>query len=183
MLKKILIGIGALVVLIAAVAGFMIYRGYSLSPQDTAELTNGDLKVLVDYCRPSVRDRVVFGEEAAGALQPYGQYWRLGANESTEIEFNQNVLLVDQEIEAGRYRMYTVPGENYFEFILNSELGVWGAIEPDKTLDVASIKVPVKQGEHVEKFTIRLEPLYDNSIKMFLEWSDVQLEIPVIATN
>ena len=181
MLKKILIGIGALVVLIAAIAGYMIYRGYSLSPQDTAELTNGDLNVLVEYCQPSVRDRVVFGTEEEGALQPYGKYWRLGANESTEIEFNQNVLLVDKEIEAGRYRMYTVPGENYFEIILNSELGVWGAIEPDKSKDVASIQVPVKKGEHVEVFTIRLEPLYDTSVKMYLEWSTVQLEVPIIA--
>ncbi|WP_421878574.1 DUF2911 domain-containing protein [Marinoscillum sp.] len=183
MIKKILIGVGILVVLLAAGAGYMIYRGYALSPSDQVQLTNGDLEVSVDYCRPSVRDRLIFGQSEEGALQPYGQYWRLGANESTEIEFNQDILLVDQEIPKGRYRMYTVPGEHYFELFLNSELGVWGAIEPNKELDLASVMIPVQKADPTEQFTIRLEPLYDNSVKLFMEWSNVRLEVPVIVNN
>lgn len=181
MWKKILIGVGIVAVVLAAAYGYLSYRNYSLSPRGKAELENGGLSVSVDYCRPSVRDRVIFGTEEDEALQPYGQYWRLGANEATEIEFSKDVLFVDQEIAKGRYRIYAIPGKNYFELILNSELGKWGAMEPNKELDLASIKVPVKAIDSVEQFTIKLEPLYDNSVKLFMEWSNTQLEVPIVA--
>ena len=180
MLKKILIGVGVVVVLLGAAFGYLQYRNYSLSPRGTAELENGGLEIMVDYCRPSVRDRVIFGTAEEGALQPYGQYWRLGANEATEIEFKQDVLLVDQEIKKGRYRLYAIPGEYYFDLVLNSSFG-WGAFEPDSTQDVATVKVPVLKGDFTEQFTISLEPLYDNSQKLVIKWAETKLEVPIIA--
>ena len=67
MLKKILIGVGVVVVLLGAAFGYLQYRNYSLSPRGTAELENGGLEIMVDYCRPSVRDRVIFGTAEEGA--------------------------------------------------------------------------------------------------------------------
>ena len=101
-------------------------------------------------------------------------------NEATEIEFKQDVLLVDQEIKKGRYRLYAIPGEYYFDLVLNSSFG-WGAFEPDSTQDVATVKVPVLKGDFTEQFTIDLEPLYDNSQKLIIQWAEIKLEVPVIA--
>lgn len=158
----------------------MYYRNYSLSPKGEASLKSGGLEVVVNYCRPSVRDRQVFGSVDSGALQPYGQYWRLGANEATEIEFNQNVLLVDKEIKKGKYRLYAIPGEYYFDLIVNTSFG-WGYSVPDSTQDVATIKVPVLKGDFTEQLTISLEPLYDNSEKLKIQWAETKLEVPIIA--
>lgn len=180
MIRKIVIAIVVLVVLLGGAYLYLDYRNYSLSPKGEASLTNGDLEVKITYCRPSVRDRLIFGTAEDDALQPYGQYWRLGANEATEITFNQNVLLVDQEIQKGTYRMYAIPDKNYFELKLNNELGEWGAFEPDSAQDLVSIQVPANDSEHTEQFTISLEPLYDNSIKAIFEWSTVELELPII---
>lgn len=181
MLKKILIGIGVLVILAGSGYGYLYYRNYSLSPRGEATLNNGGLDVSIKYCRPSVRERLIFGKEEDAALQPYGKYWRLGANEATEITFNKDVLFVDQEVKSGTYRMYAVPGENYFEIKLNSELGKWGAFEPDYTLDVTKVLLGTMPSEHTEQFTIKLEPLYDNSVKVIFSWSDVTFSLPIIA--
>lgn len=181
MIKKILIGVGIVVVLLGAAFAYLQYRNYSLSPRGQAEVMNGELQVTVDYCRPSVRDRVIFGTAEEDALQPYGQYWRFGANEGTEIEFNKNVLLVDQEVNKGRYRLYAIPDKNYFKLIISSSTDEWGYSEPDHSLDIATIQIPVLKGEHTEQFTIQLEPLYDNSLKLVAQWAETKLEVPIIA--
>ncbi|MGB0432651.1 MAG: DUF2911 domain-containing protein, partial [Bacteroidia bacterium] len=86
MLKKILIGLGVLVVLVAAAAFYLNHRNRTLSPPQQELWTSGDgAEFEVNYSAPSVRDRLVFGTAEQEPLQPFGQYWRLGANESTEI--------------------------------------------------------------------------------------------------
>lgn len=180
MRKKILISVGVVIVLLGAAFLYLNYRNYSLSPRGEASLENGGLSVSITYCRPSVRDRVVFGTEEEDALQPYGKYWRLGANESTEITFNQDVLLVDQPISKGTYKMYAIPGAQYFEFRLNSELDTWGYSEADTDLDVLSVKVPVVPADHTEQFTMEVEPLYDSSVRILVKWAKIKMEIPVI---
>lgn len=180
MLKKILIGVAILVVILAAAFAYLNYRNRTLSPPGTAALTAGDLTISVTYSRPSVRGRVIFGTKEQGALQPYGEYWRLGANEATEIAFNRDVTFNDQPAKAGTYRMYAVPGAQTFDIALNSELGEWGAMEPDYSLDVLHTKIPVqKTSSPVEQYTITLKPA-GNGADVILEWSDTRLVIPVM---
>jgi hypothetical protein len=180
MLKKILISLGVVVVLLVAAYFYLDNRNRTLSPRGAANLTNGELTVDITYSRPSVRDRLIFGTEDDEALQPYGKYWRLGANESTEVTFSQDVLLVDQPVKKGTYRMYAIPGPQYFELRLNSELGEWGAFEADSELDILSVMIPVLPSEHTEQFTIALEPLYDTGVKIVFKWDKIKMEVPVI---
>jgi hypothetical protein len=179
MLKKILIGAAVLVVIFGAALFYLNNRNRALSPPGSASLSNDDLTVSITYSRPSVRERLVFGTKEQKALQPYGEYWRLGANESTEITFNQNVIFNSEKVEAGTYRIYAVPGPETFEIGLNSELGKWGYSEPDYKLDVVKTKVPVqKLTTPVEQFTITLTKA-ENGIDAVFDWSDVRLTIPV----
>lgn len=179
MLKKILIGLAIVIAILAAGMFYLNNRNRTMSPPGKAELTSGDLTVSIPYSRPSVRSRVIFGTEEQKALQPYGKYWRLGANESTEITVNQDVNFNDQPIKAGTYRMYAVPGPDTFEIILNSELGKWGAFEPDHALDILHTKVPVqKLTTPVEQYTINLKPI-DKGVDVVFEWSDTQFTVPV----
>jgi hypothetical protein len=180
MKKKILIGVVAIVLILAAAIAYMNYRNYSLSPRGEAQLTNGSLAVSITYSRPSVRGRVIFGTKEQGALQPYGAYWRLGANEATEITFNKDVTVNGNSLKAGSYRFYAIPGSTEFEIIANNELGIWGVFEPDPSRDVMKIKVPVERIAPVEQFTISLAP-DDAGIKIIFEWSDVRFVVPVKA--
>src|SRR6267378_8507625 len=99
---------------------------------------------------------VIFGEEKDKALQPYGKYWRLGANAATEITFSKNVNFAGKPVNAGSYRMYAVPGPSSFQVSLNSELGIYFAIrEPNYSLDVLKVDAPVTAAPNeTEQLTI-----------------------------
>lgn len=179
MRKKILIGVGVFVVLIAAAVFYLNNRNRTLSPSGSAELANGGVTVSLTYSRPSVRSRIIFGTKAEGALQPYGVYWRLGANESTEVTFDTNVLFNGQPLDKGTYKIYTMPGPDSFEVIVNTELGQWGAFEPDHSLDILKSAVPVvKDGSMTEQHTITLTP-GDGGVDINVAFEKVKFTIPV----
>jgi hypothetical protein len=179
MKKKVLLSILVLVVILVAAGFFLNYRNRSLSPPGEVSLTSGDLQVSVEYSRPSVRGRLIFGKEEEEALLPYGKYWRLGANESTEITFSQDVTFNGEPVKKGTYRIYAFPGETSFEIGLNSELDKWGYSEPDYSQDVLRTKVPVeKTTESVEQYTITMEKT-EGGIDVIFAWSDRRFKIPV----
>ncbi|HLT75424.1 MAG TPA: DUF2911 domain-containing protein [Ohtaekwangia sp.] len=177
--KTIWIIIASIVVLLVAAYAFLMYRNRSLSPPGEVSATTGDLTVSITYSRPSVRERLIFGTEEQEALQPYGKYWRLGANEATEVTFNRDVTFNGSAVKAGTYRMYAVPGPEEFEIALNSQLGQWGAFEPDYELDILKTRVPVAEtSSHVEQFTISL-PVVDSGIDIVFEFGETRFVVPV----
>lgn len=179
--KKVWIGILAAVVVIALVMAYFNYRNRSLSPPGKEALTSGGISVNIEYSRPSVRGRIIFGSESQEALQPYGKYWRLGANEPTTISFNRDVVFNGQAVSAGRYWMYAIPGSEAFEIRLNTGIPWWGTSTPKPENDVIAVSVPVqKTSVPVEQFTISLAP-QGEGMNMIFEWSDVRFEIPIQA--
>jgi len=176
--KKLWIGLAALAVAVAAV--FLYLNGTrALSPPGKEELTAAGMTVTVSYNRPSVRDRLIFGPEDQGALQPFGRYWRLGANEATEISFNRDILFNGSPVGAGTYRMYAIPGADAFEIVLNTQVGESGSSQPGEENDVLRTKVPTQQtAAPVEQFTIRLAP-EEQGMEMLFEWSDTRFVVPL----
>ncbi len=178
MKKKIFIGLG--IVLLAFVL-FLVYTAmFPKSPSKTAVFSDKGLDIKVSYSQPSKRGRLIFGEEKDKALQPYGKYWRLGANAATEITFSKNVNFAGKAINAGRYRMYAVPGPASFQVSLNSEVGVYFANnEPNYSLDVLKVDVPVSIAPtETEQFTINFAG--DSSgVNMDFVWDKVLIRIPI----
>jgi hypothetical protein len=180
MLKKIAIGVGAILLI------FMIYVVYALfiatpvSPPDTVEFSSNGLEISVDYSRPYKKGRVIFGEESEEALQPYGKYWRLGANAATEITFNKDVLFAGEPLSAGTYRMYAIPGAESFKVILNSELDVFFAYnDPDPEMDVLTVEAPVTmQSQETEQFTIEINGNGSGAEIDFI-WDRVLFSVPI----
>jgi hypothetical protein len=180
MKKKILIGVGVFVVLVVVGMIYLNHRNRTLSPPGTTEYSSEEFRFWVDYSRPSVRGRLIFGTEQEDALQPYGQYWRLGANEGTEFECTKNFVISGNVLKAGRYRIYAVPGPEEFEVFISSEIGEWGAFEPDHSNDLFSFKVTRKQLEEaVEQFTCRINSVSDNELEVIFDWNKTSLVIPV----
>lgn len=180
MKKKLLIGLAVVGV---AIAAFLIYSAITppKSPPTTASFSDRGLDINVSYSQPSKRGRLIFGEESEGALQPYGKYWRLGANAATEITFSKDITFAGQPVNAGSYRMYAVPGAEAFKIILNSELGVRfsAAMEPDHSLDLLTVEVPVDPMlSEVETFTISFES--DSvGVNMNMAWDKTLLRVPI----
>lgn len=177
--KRMWIALAVLAVVVIGVFVYLNLRSRGLSPSDEESLTSGGMTVTVKYSRPSVRGRLIFGPEDKDALQPFGEYWRLGANEATEISFNRNILFNGSPVKAGTYRMYAIPGENSFEMALNTELGESGASAPDEDKDVLRTKVQTQRtSAPVETFTISLAP-QNEGIQMVFEWSDTRFVVPL----
>jgi hypothetical protein len=178
MIKKIFIGLGVLLL------AFVLFVAYGImfptSPLKTTEFSDGGLDIKVTYSQPYKKGRLIFGEEKDGALQPYGKYWRLGANAATEITFSKNITIAGQPLNAGTYRMYAVPGATTFQIGLNSELGTFLAVrEPDYSLDVLKVDVPVQTAPtETEQFTINFAS-DSTGIKMDFLWDKVLVSVPI----
>lgn len=179
MKNKIIIGFGIAVLVVIALVVFVDFEDAKESPKDTVAITAGDLNVSVTYGRPSVRGRVIFGTAAEKALQPYGKYWRLGANEATEITINKDVTFNGNALKAGSYRVYAVPGTDAFDIGLNSEIGKWGYDEPDYSKDVLKTSVKAeKLATPVEQLTIAMKEV-EGGISLTMAWANTQLQIPI----
>ncbi len=179
MKKKIFIGIGMVIIAFVLWSLYGLFFAKPASPPDTAERSFGDLTIKVNYSRPYKKGRLIFGDESAGALQPYGKYWRLGANAATEITFNKNVNFAGEPVAAGSYRMYAVPGADTWEVSLNSELGVFfGAREPDYEKDVVKVKIAPGSAPETEQFTIDFEN-DSTGVQMNFIWDKTKVSIPI----
>ena len=181
MKRKIFVGIGVVLTLFVLWSVYGLFFAPKKSPATTASFSDKGLDIKVSYSQPSKRGRLIFGDESAGALQPYGKYWRLGANAATEITFSKDITFAGQPVNAGSYRMYAVPGAAAFKIILNSELGVafTAASEPDHSKDLLTVEIPVDPlTSEVEMFTISFES--DSiGVNMNMAWDKVGLRVPI----
>ena len=176
MKKKIFIGIAAVVLLLLVAVLYLNNRNRTLSPPGATNVSAHGMEVSVAYARPSVRDRLIFGEADDGALQPYGVYWRLGANEPTFLEVSENFSFGDKEIESGKYVIYAIPQEGAMELRLNTDLRMWGYTEPDYDQDIASTIASTTTGAFTEQFTI--EAIEDVAgAKLVFNWGEYQWEL------
>ena len=125
-MRKIVFIIGLILALLAL--GYVINLRYtkSFSPEDIASYNSNGININVYYCQPSKKGRLIFGS-GENALVPYGEIWRTGANEATEIEFSKAVKVNGKQLEAGRYTLFTIPDETSWTVIFNNELDQWGA--------------------------------------------------------
>lgn len=129
--------------------------------------------VKVLYGRPSKEGKEVFGD-----LIPYGEVWRTGYNEATEIKFYKDVQFGGKKVAAGTYVLVTIPGEKAWKIILNSQLDTWGAFQYDPLFNVAEISVPVNEAEELETFSIAFKKKAEQ-IHMVLGWDSTRVKIPL----
>ncbi|MES2517953.1 MAG: DUF2911 domain-containing protein [Bacteroidota bacterium] len=170
-----------LIILAVLASVFVFIRFYytkSFSPSATAEFDGNGLQVTVDYCQPSKKGRLIFGEEKDKALVPYGKWWRTGANEATVIKFSKDVKIAGKSLKAGTYTLFTIPEKNNWTVIINQEVGQWGLSYDDKK-NVLSVPVPSSQADSsAEQFKIDFAE-QPNGADMILQWDSTQVVIPI----
>ena len=167
-------------------------RGTDKSPMDMAYYPDnfahdrkfapkliGDMPAIVriTYSRPAKKEREVFGTK----IVPYGEVWRLGANESTEIKFYQDVTIQGKKVKAGTYSLFAIPTATEWTIILNKDLDFWGAYSYNKENDVLRVSIPTKKtDEVVENFSIQcVKGSNDKEITMKMAWDMTLVEVPI----
>ena len=125
--------------------------------------------ITIDYSKPSKRGRVIFGEK----LQ-YGKVWRTGANETTWIEVSKDVKVEGETLAAGKYGLFTIPGEDEWIIIFSKEWDRWGTIYKEKD-DVLRVKVKPSKGSLTDIFDIKIEDSGD----VVLAWDETKVEFSI----
>ncbi len=134
----------------------------------------------VIYSRPQKNGRIIFADSSVteNVIQYYGQDWRLGANEATEIEFFKEVKINGKKIATGRYILYCIPSADKWKVIINQNLYSWG-LHIDKTKDIAETEIPVaKNNVEVEFFTMHFQKS-TYGCDLVMAWGDVKAVLPI----
>jgi hypothetical protein len=129
----------------------------------------------ITYCQPSKKGRQIFG-----SLVPYGEVWRLGANETTEITITKDIVFNGTNLKAGTYSLLAIPEKDHWTIIVNSDVGQWGSYTYTEKLDVMRFSVPVENLTEViyEPFTIFLDQKNEKAV-INLYWDNVKVSFPI----
>ncbi|MDQ2864407.1 MAG: DUF2911 domain-containing protein [Bacteroidota bacterium] len=145
------------------------------SPPATATGTINGATITIDYSSPAVKGRKIWGD-----LVPYNAVWRTGANEATTFTTSKEIKVEGKSLPAGKYSLYTIPGEKEWVFIFNSQTGQWGikndgSATEDPAKDVLRVTVKSKKSaalnEHM-KFVV-------NKSGFALEWENLTVPVSV----
>jgi hypothetical protein len=171
-IRSSLLVVGLLLATLASAA--LVERGDDSNRKSKNGKTAGTIdgvEVTIEYGRPSVKERTVWG-----ALVPFDKVWRTGADEATTITFSADVSIDGEALAAGTYALFTIPGEDEWTVIFNSEAEQWGAFNHDANKDVLRIQVWPQENEHVES----MDFVIDQS-SIVLRWEKVAVPFAVAA--
>lgn len=153
----------------------------SPSPSATFEQRVGLTDIILNYSRPGVKGRTIFGD-----LVPYDKLWRTGANMASRIAFSDDVKIEGKELKAGTYALFTIPGRDRWTIILNSNYNQGGTAQYKESEDALRVTVtPEKMAEKIETFTLDINDITDTSAKLWILWENtavpIQIEVDVDA--
>lgn len=140
--------------------------------------------ITIDYGRPGVKGRKIWGELVPWGLQPGNKYsdnkpfpWRAGANENTTIEFNTDLLIEGNKLPAGKYSIHMIPAKNdKWTVIFNKKNNLWGSFKYNADDDALRIKVQPVKAPHEEWLLYGFDNLAGTSATAYLSW--VELKVP-----
>jgi len=144
------------------------------SPSTHLEQRVGLTDITLDYSRPSVNGRVIFGD-----LVPFGSHWRAGANQNTKVTFSKPVTIAGTDVAAGTYSLSMIPNKGTWTVILNTKTDMWGVDGYSQEQDVLRVEVTPQAIAPVETMRMSLENITVSNAEIVLDWSDVRIALPV----
>ncbi|WP_316815648.1 DUF2911 domain-containing protein [Pedobacter nyackensis] len=165
-----------LLALTVALSSDLQAQGLKMPQASTSQTVSQNFglgKITLNYSRPNVKGRKIFG-----AMEPYGAVWRTGANSATIISFTDPVKIDGKELPAGEYGLFTIPGKSEWTVIFNKGSKQWGSYEYKESDDVLRVKVkPINLKDKVETFTIQFADVYPTSAKLQLMWENTAINV------
>ncbi|SCX96357.1 Protein of unknown function [Nonlabens sp. Hel1_33_55] len=146
------------------------------SPKAKVMQTVGLTDITLEYSRPAMRDRAIFG-----SLVPFGELWRTGANENTKITFSDDVTVGGAKLAAGSYAIYSKPGNDQWEVIFYSNTDNWGTPQDwDENLVAATVMAkPVTTADKQQNFAIEINNLEMNGADLEIKWDQTMVSVPL----
>ncbi|MBT8220753.1 MAG: DUF2911 domain-containing protein, partial [Bacteroidia bacterium] len=143
--------------------------------QDPEDLDKAVAKIRVIYSRPQMKGREIFG-----GLVKYGEVWRLGANQTTELTFFEDVMIGDTKIRAGKYGLFAKVNKDNWEFIVHKNVQSWGNANHDDKDNVVKITVPSESTpETVEALAIVLQEKGSEEVELVVGWENTMARLPI----
>ena len=147
-----------------------------LSPKAKLVQTVGLSEVTIDYARPSVRERTIFGD-----LVPYNVLWRTGANRNTLITFSHDVVISGQPLSKGTYALYTTPNKDAWMVYFYNKTDNWGTpAQWDEEQISLSVRAEVQDVSHTESFRISIENITLDTADLLLAWGKTAIQLPIV---
>ncbi len=147
------------------------------SPFSKIEQQIGLTSLNIEYSRPAVRERQLFGK-----LVPYGRIWRVGANESTKFSTNKEISILGNRLAPGTYALYAFPEEDVWEVVFHKNTTHWGdgRTAYDATEDAFRVRIkPQENIEWQENFLISFDSISHNGAVMQWKWGTRKLSVPI----
>ena len=145
-----------------------------ISPKAAVIQTVGFTEVRIDYSRPGVKKREIWGK-----LVPYDAVWRAGANEATKITFSTDVTVEGKKLKKGSYSLFAIPGRNDWTIIFNKVADQWGAFEYNESEDALRVKVKTEKAIWQEWLSYTINKASDTSAVIRLEWEKIKVPFKV----
>jgi hypothetical protein len=167
----------ALIILCSSNAFAQQLKVPAASPLQNLKQAFGLSEITIEYSRPSVKGRVVFGD-----VVPFGKVWRTGANSTTKITFGDDVKIEGVDVKAGTYGFYTIPNKDSWEIMLYKDLTLGGNVADYKTEnEVIRVKVkPTSLSNKVETFTIGLADVTSTKANIELTWDNTKVAVSIV---
>jgi hypothetical protein len=145
------------------------------SPGATISQTVGLGKVTVEYSRPALKGRKMFGVQV-----PYGKVWRTGANKITNVILSDEMMVNGQKVAAGTYGLFTIPTATEWTIILNKDADLWGAYDYKQENDVVRFTVKAQNlAKAQESFTIEFIDFNANETNVAISWENAMVKFPI----
>ncbi len=145
------------------------------SPFSKVEQKVGLTDLSIEYSRPGMRDREIFGK-----LVPFGELWRTGANANTKISFSDDVKIEGRDLKKGTYALYTIPNKDSWEILFYSDSNNWGTPEKwdDAKVALKATATVQQMPMPMESFTILIDELKNNSATLNIIWENTLVSLP-----
>lgn len=143
------------------------------SPACKIEQRVGLTDVTIEYSRPGVKERKIFGD-----LVPYNKVWRFGANKNTLITFSTDVTIDGKELKAGTYSVFATPNKEEWTVAFNTDTEQWGAGNYTSEKDALSMKVKPEEVKKHESFTLMIGDIHVDHATICMVWDNVKIKIP-----
>jgi len=144
------------------------------SPGAKVTQTVGLTEITVEYSSPGVKGRKIWG-----AVVPYGEVWRAGANDTTKVTFSKEVTVGEKQVPAGSYALFAIPTATEWTLILNKDFNQGGSSKYNKDLDIVRVQVQPKAISPRERLAYLIGDFTDDTASMDLEWEKVRVSLPV----
>ena len=152
------------------------------SPAGSVYSKVGLTDVTIDYFRPKVKGRKIFGE-GSDYLQPFGQRWRAGANSGSKLTLSTDAKIGGADVKAGEYLIFATPGADSWNFSLYSDLSLGGNVNGyDDSKEVMNVDVKaMKLSSPVESLTYNISDISEDntSANIELAWADMAIKVSI----